>query len=127
MLSRPIGLLAYIVVASGSVILGCPQEAHSTDSGVGPDYCYPTRDAALAAFGNGQVVIVEGEIVLERSGRSEIFEILIRPSDSAAVLLDSHDEGVACVLIQGRDPTQSHSGGRPGAALGSAARPAGPR
>ena len=101
-LSRSIALLALLAVASAGVGLIYPRPARSEQPGLEADYCYPTRSAAVAAFAKGQTVIVEGQMTLERSGTVEVFEILGRSGDKAAVLLESQDEGGACILIQGR-------------------------
>jgi hypothetical protein len=100
-------LLALFAVASAGVGLIYPRPARSEQPGLEADYCYPTRSAAVAAFAKGQTVIVEGQMTLERSGEQETFEILGRLGDDAAVLLDSHDEGGACILIEGRTPMPS--------------------
>ena len=101
-LSRSVALLALFAVASAGVGLISARPARSEQPGLEADYCYPTRSAAVAAFAKGQTVIVEGQMTLERSGTEEIFEILGRSGDKAAVLLESQDEGGACILIQGR-------------------------
>ena len=124
MLLRPIGLLTRVVVASISVLFGCLRPAQSEEPGLEADNCYRTRDAVLAAFGNGQVVTVEGQITTERSGGVETFEILSRPGDNAAVLLNSHDAGVACILVQGRNPRPSAPRTRTDSEFGSSAKPA---
>ena len=66
------------------------------------DYRYPTRSAAFVAFGKGQPVTIEGQMTVERSGKAEIYEILRRSGDKVAVLLESQQEGGACILLQGR-------------------------
>ena len=101
MLSRSVALLALFAVASAGVGLIYPRPARSEQPGLEADYCYPTRSAAVAAFAKGKTVIVEGQMTLERSGTVEIFEILGRSGDKAAVLLESQDGGGACILIQG--------------------------
>jgi len=102
-LSRPIALLALLAVASTSFMFVCLRRARSEEtSGLEANYCYPTRSAALAAFGKGQTVTVEGQLTIERSGEVETFEILGRSSDNTAVLLNSLDDGGACILVQGR-------------------------
>ena len=105
MLSRPIALHALLTAASTSFV--CLSPARSEQPSLEADYCYPSRSAALAAFGIGQTVIVEGQMTLERSGELETSKILGRSGDDAAVLLDSHDEGGACILIEGRTPKPS--------------------
>ena len=102
MLSRSVALLALFAVASAGVGLISARPARSEQPGLEADYCYPTRSAAVAAFAKGQTVIVEGQMTLERSGTVEVFEILGRSGDKAAVLLESQDEGGACILSQGR-------------------------
>ena len=101
-LSRSIALLALLAVVPVGIELIYPRPARSEQPGLEADYCYPTRNAAVAAFAKGQRVIVEGQMTLEHSGTVEIFEILGRSGDKAAVLLESQDEGGACILIQGR-------------------------
>ena len=102
MLSRSVALLALLAVAWVGVGLICARPVRSEQPGLEADYFYPTRNAAVAAFAKGQRVIVEGQMTLEHSGTVEIFEILGRSGDKAAVLLESQDEGGACILIQGR-------------------------
>ena len=102
MLSRSVALLALLAVVPVGIELIYPRPARSEQPGLEADYCYPTRNAAVAAFAKGQRVIVEGQMTLEHSGTVEIFEILGRSGDKAAVLLESQDEGGACILIQGR-------------------------
>jgi hypothetical protein len=101
-LPRSIVLLALLAVTPVGVGLIYARPARSEQPGLEADYCYPTRSAAVAAFGKGQTVIVEGQMTLERSGTVEVFEILGRSGDKAAVLLESQNEGGACILIQGR-------------------------
>lgn len=106
---QPIASCALLTIAAACLILTWPSPARPEEPGLEADYCYPTRDAAMAAFGNGQTVIVEGQILLDRSGKVETFEILTRSGDSAAVLLNSQDQGEACILIRGRIPSASAS------------------
>ena len=86
MLSRSIALLALLAVTSVYVGLIYARPSRSEQPGLEADYCYPTRSAAVAAFAKGQTVIVEGQMTLERSGTVEVFEILGRSGDKAAVL-----------------------------------------
>lgn len=106
---QPIASRALLAIAAACFAFTWPSPARSEQPGLEADYCYPTRDAAMAAFGNGQTVIVEGQIILDRSGKVETFEILTRSGDNAAVLLNSQDQGEACILIRGRLPTASAS------------------
>jgi hypothetical protein len=106
---RPIASRAFLAAASTSLLFVCSSLARSEQPGLEADACYPTRDAAIAAFGSGRTVIVEGQITLERSGEVETFEILGRSGDDAAVLLNSLGEGGACILIEGHAPTSSAS------------------
>jgi hypothetical protein len=99
---RSIVLLVLLAVTSVYVGLIYARPSRSEQPGLEADYCYPTRSAAVVAFGKGQRVIVEGQMTLERSGTVEVFEILGRSGDKAAVLLESQDEGGACILSQGR-------------------------
>jgi hypothetical protein len=115
-------LAALLTAGSTSFLFVCPSSARSEQPGLEADYCYPSRSAALAAFGSGRTVVVEGQINLERSGQLETFEILSRSGDDSAVLLDSYDEGGACILIQGRNPKSSASIGS--AKFGSPGKPA---
>jgi hypothetical protein len=105
--SRSIALRAVLAAASTSFVFIWLSAGRSEDPGLEADYCYPSRSAAVAAFANGQKVIVEGQMTLDRSGELETFEILSRSGDDAAVLLNSHDDGGACILIEGRIPTPS--------------------
>ena len=100
--TRPIALLALLAVASTSFMFVCLPRARSEEPGLEADYCYPTRSAALAAFGKGETVTVKGQMTVEHAGEVEIFEILGRSRDNTAVLLNSHDDGEACILVQGR-------------------------
>ena len=109
MLARPIASRALLTAASISLLFVCSSLARSEQPGLEADACYPTRDAAIAAFGSGRTVIVEGQITLERSGEVETFEILGRSGDDAAVLLNSLGDGGACILIEGHAPTSSAS------------------
>ena len=120
--SRPIALAALLTAASTSFLFVCLSSARSEQPGLEADYCYPSRSAALAAFGSGRTVIVEGQITLERSGQVETFEILGRSGDDSAVLLDSYEEAGACILIQGRIPKPSASIGS--TRFGSPGKPA---
>ena len=86
MLSRSIALLALLAVVSVGMELIYPSLARPEQPGLEADYCYPTRSAAVAAFAKGQTVIIEGQMTLERSGTVEVFEILGRSGDKAAVL-----------------------------------------
>jgi hypothetical protein len=118
-LSRPIASGALLTAASTSLLFVYLSPARSEQPGLEANSCYPTRNAAMVAFGNGQTVIVEGQITLERSGEVETFEILRRSGDDTAVLLNSLGEGEACILIEGHAPTSSapitHTGfGSPG-------------
>ena len=107
MRSPPIPSRALLTAASTSFLFICLSPARSEQPGLEADFCYPTRNAAIAAFSKGQTIRVEGQITLERSGEVESFEILGRSGDDAAVLLDSHDDGGACILIEGRGATRS--------------------
>jgi hypothetical protein len=106
---RPIASRALLTAGSISLLSVYSSLARSEQPGLEADSCYPTRDAAIAAFGNGRTVMVEGQITRERSGEVEIFEILSRSGDDAAVLLNSLGEGGACILIEGHAPTSSAS------------------
>jgi hypothetical protein len=75
-LSGPIASRALLTAASASFVFVWLSPARSEQPGLEANYCYPTRSAAIAAFGNGQTVIVEGQMTLERSGEVETFEIL---------------------------------------------------
>jgi hypothetical protein len=123
---RPIALLALLAVASTSFVFVCPGRARSEEPGLEADYCYPTRSAAVAAFGKGQIVTVEGQMTIEREGKVEIFEILSRSSDNTAVFLNS-DEGGACILLKGRisgpSVTITHTSSESGSAARHAASP----
>jgi hypothetical protein len=99
--SRSIALPALLAVALVGIAVVHPGPARSDQPGLEADYCYPTRNAAFIAFGKGQPVKIEGQMTLERSGKAEIFEILRRSGDKVAVLLESQQEGGACILLQG--------------------------
>jgi hypothetical protein len=70
-MTRPIALLALLSVASTSFVFVCLLGARSEEPGLEADYCYPNRNAALAAFGKGQTVMVEGQMTVERAGKVE--------------------------------------------------------
>jgi hypothetical protein len=106
-LSRPIALGALLTAAFTSFLFVCLSHAQSEQPGLEADYCYPSRNAALAAFANGRTVTVVGQVMLERAGELETFEILSRSGDDVAVLLNSHSDGGACILIEGHAPTHS--------------------
>ena len=59
-LMGPIAVLALLAVASTSFVFVCLRHARSEEPSLEADYCYPTRSAAVAAFGRGQIVTVDG-------------------------------------------------------------------
>ena len=126
-LTGPIAVLALLAVASTSFVFVCLGGARSEEPGLEADSCYPTRSAALAAFGKGQTVMVEGQMAIERAGKVEVFEILGRSSDNTAVLLNSHNDGGACILLQGRtlgpSVTITHASSEAGSGVRHAASP----
>jgi hypothetical protein len=91
--------LAFVALMAGST---CPALfARAQQPGLEADFCYPTRDAAFAAFGKGLPLVIEAQMALDNADGLEIFEILRRPSDKAAVLLDTKARGMSCILIEG--------------------------
>jgi hypothetical protein len=106
-LSRLIALGVLLTAAFTSFLFVSLSHAQSEHPGLEADYCYPSRNAAVAAFANGRTIIVEGQMKLERAGEVETFEILSRSGDDVTVLLNSHSDGGACILIEGHAPTHS--------------------